>query len=55
MPRKRKAHQSDHHDPPTLKEAGRPKREYGIEDAVKLVSLMLLTLFEVDMVSRVLI
>ena len=54
MPRKRKAHQSDHYDPPTLK-PGRPQRVYGIKDAVKLVSLMSITAFKVDMVLRVLI
>ena len=54
MPRKRKAHQSDHCDPPTLK-PGRPQQVYGIKDAVKLVSLMSITAFKVDMVLRVLI
>ena len=54
MPTKRKAHQSDHCDPPTLK-PGRPQRVYGIKDAVKLVSLMSITAFKVDMVLRVLI
>ena len=54
MPRKRKAPQSDHCDPPTLK-PGRPQRVYGIKDAVKLVSFMSITAFKVDMVLRVLI
>ena len=52
MARKRKARQNKHSDAPSLK-AGRPFREYSIEDAVKMVSLIKLQAFKVNIVERV--
>jgi hypothetical protein len=52
MARKRKALQNNDGDAPSLK-AGRPSREYSIEDAVKMVSLIPMQRCKVDMAVRV--
>ncbi len=44
--------QNKHSDVPSLK-AGRQFREYSIEDAVKMVSLIKLQTFKVNIVERV--
>ena len=50
--KKRKARQNKHSDVPSLK-AGRQFGEYSIEDAVKMVSLIKLQTFKVNIAERV--